>query len=200
MDPASLISDTWWTYVIIAAVIAGSAIFPPLPSESMLITALGFALAGRLDLLPAVLAAGVGSLGGDGLAYGLGRVTAGRREPQPGGRAATALAWLEHRRGPWLPALVVGGRFVPGGTTAVGLACGALRFPATGFMGLALVGATLWVAYGFAVATVGQAAAPDNPWIGIGIGILIVLVIAGTFALHQRVLANGRAANRATAT
>ncbi len=186
MDPADLITGAWWSYAVIAVVIAGSAVFPPLPSESMLVTATGLALAGHLEPAYAGMAAGAGSLAGDSAAYSVGRVAGRGDGPRPDGRVAKALGWIERREGSWLPALIAGGRFVPGGTTAVGLACGALRVPVRRFVLLALAGATVWVAYGFALAAAGRSAAPDSPWLGLAIGLVLVVVVAGVIAGVQR--------------
>ena len=50
VDIAGLSLPAHWAYVALAACVAGSAVFPPLPSESVLVTGMGLAAAGRLDL------------------------------------------------------------------------------------------------------------------------------------------------------
>lgn len=193
LDPTSWITDDWWSYLVVALVITGSAVFPPLPSETMLVTATGLALAGELSPVAVALATGAGSLGGDLVAYSIGRFVVTRREPQEGGRVASALDWIERRRDDWLPAFIAGGRFIPGGTTVIGLGSGALRYPAGRYAVLALLGTAVWVTYGFVLAAAGQAAAPDNPLVGVGIGLGLVLLLAGTVSLVNRVRRRRRA-------
>lgn len=90
-DPTTWISDSWWSYLVMALVILGSAVFPPLPSEGMLVTATRLALASRLEPAMVALATGSGALGGDLLAYAVGRITADRRGTQPDSRVGRAL-------------------------------------------------------------------------------------------------------------
>jgi membrane-associated protein len=195
-DPATWITGDWWSYLIIGVVITGSAVFPPLPSEGMLVTATGLALASRLDPLLVAVAAGSGALCGDLLAYSVGVVAVGRAGSRPPRRVRRAVEWLRRRQEQWLPALIVAGRFVPGGTTTVGLASGALRYPFPRFVTLAAVGVVIWVGYGFGIAAVGRAASPGSPWLSVLIGLGIVAVL--TAVLHGvRRLRRGRARDRA---
>lgn len=94
---------------------------------------------------------------------------------------------MQKREDTWLPALVVAGRYVPGGTTLVGLSAGALRYPLPRFVAWALLGVVTWVAYGFSIAAVGQAAAPGSPWVSVVIGLSLVLLLTVAVDLGQRV-------------
>lgn len=187
LDPTNWITDSWWSYLVIAAVITGSAVFPPLPSEGMLVTATGLALSSSLDPALVALATGSGALGGDLLAYTVGRASAARGGISPGSRVGRAIEWMRRREDTWLPALVVAGRYVPGGTTVVGLSAGALRYPWPRFLTLALLGVATWVVYGFAIAAAGRAAAPGSPWLSVVIGLSLVLLLSGAVHLVQRV-------------
>ncbi len=60
------------------------------------------------------------------------------------------------------------GRFVPGGTTAVGVSAGLLAYPLRRFVLFAGLGALVWTAYGVALAFLGRAAFPGNTWAGDG--------------------------------
>ncbi len=64
--------------MVVTGSIAGSAVFPPLPSKSMLVTATSLAAAGRLDLAVVCLATATGAVLGDLAAYALGRSISGR--------------------------------------------------------------------------------------------------------------------------
>ncbi len=161
--------------------ITGSAVFPPLPSEASMLTALSLAMEGELLLVPAAAAAAVGSVGGDLVAYAVGRVAGSRRDDarEGDGRIARAIAWVDERDDQWGPGLVVGGRFVPGGTTAVGITAGVVRFPFRRFLTCSLIGAAVWTAYGLGLAYLGSTVIPGGWWVGTLVAIAIGLVFAG---------------------
>ena len=181
MSPLDWISGSPWSYGLVTLMIAGSAVFPPLPSEASMLTAFGLALDGELLLLPAAGASAAGSVGGDLLAYGVGRVAGHRRDDarRGDGRVARALAWVEERDEQWGPGLVVGGRFVPGGTTAVGVTAGVVRFPFRRFVACSLIGATVWTAYGVGLAYLGRTVIPGSWWVGTLVAVAIGLALAG---------------------
>lgn len=161
-------------YVAITASIAGSAVFPPLPSDGLLATSMSLAASGRLDLASVCAAAALGAVFGDLAAYGLGRLLRARPPARRAGASArreTALRWLRERERTWGPGLVVGGRFVPGGTMAVGVSAGLLRYPPGRYAAFSVLGSALWTVYGVAVGYLGRAAFPDNPWAGLGIAV-----------------------------
>lgn len=70
---ANAVSGSPWTYLLLAAVCAGDAVFPVLPSETVVIAAAVLAAQGHLDIVLVVIAAAVGALVGDNTAYGVGR-------------------------------------------------------------------------------------------------------------------------------
>ena len=60
--PLGLNTGSPWTYAVIAGSIAGSAVLPPLPSESMLATATSLAAAGEPNLPLVCVATTAGAL------------------------------------------------------------------------------------------------------------------------------------------
>jgi membrane-associated protein len=155
MDPRDWLTGSAWSYLIVAGSIAGSAVLPPLPSELTLVTAMSMAVEGELRVLLVALACGAGAVRGDAFAYTVGRLARrGADEGRGPQRTRKALAWIEGRDRIWLAGLIVTGRFVPGGTTAIGVAAGATSFPIPRFVVLALAGAALWTGYGYGLARV----------------------------------------------
>jgi membrane-associated protein len=181
VSPLDWISGSPWSYVLVTLMIAGSAVFPPLPSEAAMLTALGLALEGELLLLPAAAASAAGSVSGDLVAYGVGRIAGSRRDDarQGDGRIARAIAWVDERDDRWGPGLVVGGRFVPGGTTAVGITAGVVRFPFRRFVTCSLIGATIWTAYGVGLAYLGRTLIGGSWWWGTLVAVALGLGFAG---------------------
>lgn len=190
-----LVTGSSWTYGVIAGSIAGSAVFPPLPSEGMLATATGLAVAGQLDLALVCLATSTGAVLGDLAAYTVGRVLSGRAQATQSARGQAALRWLHAQERSWGPGLIVMGRFVPGGTTAVGVSAGLLAFPLRRFVLLAALGAVLWTGYGVALAFIGRAAFPGNTWAGV---LLAVGLALGAGVVLQAVRSRRRRSRRRT--
>lgn len=181
MAPLDVITGSWWAPVLIALVIIGSAVFPPLPSETMLVTATGLALAGELNLALVLLATTIGALLADLTAYTLGRGLSRRaRHHVPRStRAQQALRWLDDHQATWGPSLIIAGRFIPGGTTAIGIAAGILAYPLPRFVPAATVGAVLWTTYGLALASFGRVVLPGNIWASVFLALVLTLAIAG---------------------
>jgi membrane protein DedA with SNARE-associated domain len=73
----------------------------------------------------------------------------------------------------------VGGRFVPGGTTAVGITAGVVGFPFRRFVTFSLVGAAVWVGYGVGLAYLGATFIPGGWWMGTLVAVGLGLAFAG---------------------
>ena len=210
MLSVDLVTGSPWTYAVIVGTIAGSGVVTPLPSEGMLAAAMSLAVAGRLPLPLVCLATSLGALLADLSAYGLGRVigsrtTRGRRSGRTSSpRAEAAMRWLQARRGS-LGIFVVLGRFVPGGTTAVGVSAGLLTYPAGRFAALAALGSVLWTAYGVALAHLGRALFPGNSWaataltVGIAVGAGGLVIALRRTGAVRRTGARGRTGRRSSA-
>ncbi len=179
------ITQGWWSYPVLTATIAGSAVLPPVPSESAMVAAMSLATAGKLSLILVCLASALGSALGDALAYGFGRVVRhrARHRAERTKRGQAALRWVrEHGEG-WGPGLIVGGRFIPGGTTAVGVSAGIIEYPFRRFMVFASVGAALWAVYGVGLAYLGRTAYPGNMWASTALAVALVFALSGLLHL-----------------
>lgn len=184
---AEWISQGWWSYPVLTATIAGSAVLPPVPSESAMVTAMSVAAAGELNLVLVCVASALGSALGDLLAYGFGRGVSGQARRRAAGskRGQAALRWVEEHEEDWGPGLIVVGRFIPGGTTAVGVSAGILSYPMPRFAVFAAIGATLWAVYGLGLAVLGQAAFPGNMWASTALAVALVFVLSGVVHLWR---------------
>ena len=77
---------------------------------------------------------------------------------------------------------------MPGGTTAVGVSAGLLRFPLRRYLLFSIIGAMLWTGYGIAVGIVGNAVFPGNTFAGAAAAIGLALTIgagAQAFSRHR---------------
>lgn len=179
------ITQGWWSYPVLTASIAGSAVLPPVPSESAMVAAMSLATAGKLNLILVCLASALGSALGDAVAYGFGRVVRhrARRRAERSKRGQAALRWMQSHGEGWGPGLIVAGRFIPGGTTAVGMSAGIIEYPFRRFVGFAAVGAALWTVYGVGLAYLGRTAFPGNMWASTALAVALVFVLSGLLHL-----------------
>jgi membrane protein DedA with SNARE-associated domain len=84
-----------------------------------------------------------------------------------GANGARRLAWAERqvaRRG---GELILVGRFIPGGRTAVTVACGTLEMPWRRFVVLDAFACLLWASYAALLGYLGGSAFEEQLWIGL---------------------------------
>jgi membrane-associated protein len=188
----SVLSDAWWTYPLIAGIVAGDAVLPLLPGETAVVT--GGVLSGNGGLiLPLVILAGaVGALIGDTTMYLLGRLAGpwARRTIFSGRRATKTLDWAKDQLGKRGGMLIGVARFVPGGRTATTFVAGATEYAFRRFLVADAIGATLWSAYNALIGRIGGAAFEHETWkallLATGLALLGAAVIEGVRRLIRR--------------
>jgi membrane-associated protein len=162
-------SGSPWTYLLVLAVVAGDAVLPILPGETIVVTGGVLAASGNLNVLLIWLAGAVGAFLGDSLTYWLGRRfgTAAARRLARGERGKRSLDWARRtldRRG---MVLIAAARFVPGGRTATALTAGSTDFPWPRFAAAAAIGAVLWSGYNTGLGRIGGETFKNEPWKGL---------------------------------
>ena len=169
-----------WGLLALAAVAAIDGFFPVVPSESLVVTAGVFAAAGDQSLALVIVAGAIGAFSGDHVSYAVGR------RLRAGTRKAAAYAWaarvLAERGG----TVIVVGRYVPGGRTAVTLTAGAVRHPLPSFSLFDAIAAASWATYAALVGYLGGAAFEDMPLTGVVFGLGLALSVAGAIELARR--------------
>jgi membrane-associated protein len=184
---ADAISGSHWAYLIVLAVVAGDAVLPLLPGETIVVTGGVLSASGDLNVFLVFAAGAVGAFLGDSICYWVGRKLGTRAAEKflRGERGKRSLEWAERaldRRGKTLIAVA---RFVPGGRTAVSLVAGTTEFPWRTWMLADLAGVLFWSAYNTGLGRIGGAAFENQTWKG--------LVLAfGLAALTAAVLEGGR--------
>ena len=187
------LSGSGWAYVLIFAVVAGDAVLPLLPGETMVITGGVLAASGDLNLLLVFAAGAAGAFLGDSVCYWTGRKLGTRTADRflRGERGKRSLDWAERaldRRGRTLIAVA---RFVPGGRTAVSLTAGTTEFGWRTWALAALIGVTLWSAYSAGLGAIGGQAFEDQTWKGLLLALALAATVAGIiegarWLLHRR--------------
>ncbi len=153
-------------YLVVLLASGGDVIFPPVPSETIVVTAGVAAAKGDLMLLLVIPTAALGAFLGDNLSYWLGRGLGDRVTGTlfRGEQARARLAWTERAIQRHGAVLILVGRFIPGGRSASTFAAGALAMPWRRFAVADLVSVVLWAAYATMLGYLGGAAFRDSTW------------------------------------
>jgi membrane-associated protein len=183
-----LVSSSPWTYAVIFAIAALDALLPIVPSESTLIAAGVVAGVGDLHLAPVILLGAAGAFVGDNAGYGLGRALDDRvrRLLFTGNRGRKRLEFVERafeRRG---GSMILIGRFIPGGRTAVTFTAGATAYLYARFVVFAIVAALTWSTYATLLGYAGGKAYENEPLKALLLGFGIALVGAALIEATRR--------------
>jgi membrane-associated protein len=196
-----LVSDaSGWAYAIIFALALLDALVPVVPSESSVITAGVVASSGDLNVSLVVLAAAAGAFAGDNTAYLLGRRFGRRIEARffSGDRGRKQIQWAERQLTERGGELIVIGRFVPGGRTAVTLSAGTLAYPWRRFALFDAAAALVWALYATLLGYFGGRVFEDAPWKGLLVALAIAFAVAGGVELTRWLLKRRRRPGVAT--
>jgi membrane-associated protein len=173
------IGSSPWTYAALFGLAALDVLIPLLPSEASVITAGVLAASGDL-ILPLVIAfAAAGAIVGDNSSYGIGRF-AGPWLTQRffTGERRRRLDWartsLDERGG----YLIVIGRFIPGGRTAVTIAAGLLEMRWRRFLMFDAIAGLVWASYAALLGYFGGKTFEEEPWKGLMLAFAIAFGVA----------------------
>lgn len=163
-----------WLLVVVFALATIDGFFPPVPSESVVISVAVLATTGDgPNLLLLVVAASAGAFAGDIIAYTLGsKIPVHRmalfRRPR-GERALDRAAQSLAARG---TLYILAARFIPIGRVAVNMTAGAVGYRRSRFIGVAAVAAVFWGGYSTLLGMSAGVALHDHPIIAVLVGIV----------------------------
>lgn len=180
-----------WIYLAVFVFTAVDAIFPLVPSETLVIAAGAFAVSGQPNALLVIASATLGAIAGDHVSYGIGRMNGGRLTGRSQGTWRRA-AWdwagrtIASRGGQ----VLVVARYIPGGRTATTLTMGAVGYPLRSFVGWDLIAALTWAVYSTLLGYLGGSAFQDDPvkgvLVGLGLGLAVTVAIETVRRLRAR--------------
>ena len=180
------VSGSPWTYAFLFGVAALDVIFPLVPSETSVILAGVLASTGDLVLLAVILVAAGGAVLGDNTAYWIGRL-AGERLVNRffSGERRKRIDWAEDQIAERGGYFIVVGRFIPGGRTAVTLACGFLEMRWRRFIAFDVTAGLMWASYAALLGYFGGKAFEEQPWKGFIVAFVVALAITGAIELYR---------------
>lgn len=191
------VSGSPWTYGVIFGLAALDVVFPLVPSETSVILAGVLASTGDLILFAVILVAAAGAILGDNIAYWLGRTVGPwvvRRFFV--GERKRRIDWAEKQvqeRGGYL---ILVGRFIPGGRTAVTLACGLLEMRWHRFIRFDIAAGLMWGSYAALLGYFGGKAFEQNPLRGFAVAFAVALAITGGIEVYRWLRKRGVFARR----
>jgi len=180
-------SASGWAYAIVFLLSLLDAFLPVVPSETAVITAGVVAASGDLSLPLVVVAGASGAFAGDNVSYFLGRRFGGGivdrffSGPKARGRIDWATRQLRERG----VQLILVGRFIPGGRTAVTLSAGLTRFSWRRFLAADAVAALVWALYAALLGYFGGRAFESEPWQGLLLALGIGFALGGVIELAR---------------
>jgi membrane protein DedA with SNARE-associated domain len=190
------VSGAWWSYFVILAVAAIDAFFPLVPSETLVIIGGGLASSGALVLPLVILSGAVGAFIGDNISYGIGSLVGERTVKRwfAGEKAHRRFDWAERQleeRGAYI---IIIGRFIPGGRTAVTFSSGYIHaFPWKRFALYDAAAALIWATYAAMLGYFGGKTFENEPWKGILLAFGVALGVAACIEGIRHVVQRRRA-------
>jgi membrane protein DedA with SNARE-associated domain len=182
-------SASGWAYAIVFALALLDAFFPLVPSETAVITAGVVAAAGDLVLPLVVVAAAAGAFAGDNISYLIGRHFGPSVVERffRGEKGRRRVDWAKRQLRERGVQLIVVGRFVPGGRTAVTISAGLIGFGWPRFLAADALAAGAWAIYASLLGYFGGRAFEHAPWKGLVIALGVGFALAGLVELGRRV-------------
>jgi membrane-associated protein len=180
------VSGSPWTYAFLFVIAALDVIIPLVPSETSVILAGVLASTNDLNLVLVILFAAGGAILGDNISYWIGRKVGHRIvERWFKGERRKQVDWAKRQveeRGGYL---IIIGRFIPGGRTAVTLSCGLLEMPWRRFITFDVAAGLVWATYAALLGYIGGRTFEENPLKGFLLAFAVALGIAGVIEAYR---------------
>jgi membrane protein DedA with SNARE-associated domain len=178
-------SASGWAYGIIFVLALIDGFFPVVPSETVVITAGVVAGSGDLSLPLVIVAAAAGAFAGDNTSYLIGsKFGSSVVERFFGGeKARRRIEWAKEQLRERGVQLILVGRFIPGGRTAVTISAGLLHFGWLRFIRPDALAAVTWAAYASLLGYFGGRAFENAPWQGLLIALALGFALGGVVEL-----------------
>ncbi|WP_435738784.1 DedA family protein [Cellulosimicrobium sp. PMB13] len=181
-----------WIYPALLGFATIDGFFPPIPSESVVITlAVSAHATGSPNLLLVLLIAAVGAWTGDQIAFSLGRVVGTDRIAfLRTARGRKAVAWAERALAHRGASFILAARYIPVGRVAVNMTAGAVGYPRRRFMAFSAIAAVTWAIYSVLIGLVAAQWLGHEPLLAMVVG--VVIGIAAGFVIDRILMVRAR--------
>jgi membrane protein DedA with SNARE-associated domain len=189
-----------WAYAILFLFALLDVAVPAVPSETAVITAGVVASQSGLSLPLVILSAAAGAFAGDNIVYWVGRRYGTRindrffTSEKARGRVEWAHGQLQQRGGQ----LIVIGRFIPAGRTAVTISAGTLEYPYRKFVLFDILAAAIWGSYAALLGYFGGHAFEKQPWKGLLLAFAVAFAVTGAIELVRWLIRRRRGQSTTT--
>jgi membrane-associated protein len=168
-----------WIYpaMYVSATIDG--FFPPIPSESVVITLTVLAHAEGEPWLPGILALAIaGAWTGDQIAYQIGRAVGTERFGfLRSVRGRKAVGWARHALDHRGASFIMAARYVPIGRVAVNMTAGAVGYPRARFMLVSAIAAVTWGIYSMLIGLAAASWLGHNTLLAMAVGVVAGILL-----------------------
>jgi membrane-associated protein len=169
----------WWIYPTLLVFCFIDGFVPILPSETLIVALGALSLSSGQPNMWLVMAAGaLGAIGGDNMAYLLGRhigVERFRWMRKP--KVQRAMHWARYELDKRGAMLIFTARYIPVGRVAVNWIAGTTGYPRRRFVILDIFASVTWVAYSAGIGIMAGAWVHEHPLLGVGIAIAFAIVL-----------------------
>ncbi|MFE6969195.1 DedA family protein [Isoptericola sp. NPDC057653] len=153
--------------------------FPPIPSESVVITLTVLAHTEGVPWLPGVLALAIaGAWTGDQIAYQIGRSVGTERFAfLRSARGRRSVEWARHALDHRGASFILAARYVPIGRVAVNMTAGAVGYPRRRFMVYSGIAAVTWGVYSMLIGLAAASWLGHNPLLAMVAGVVAGILL-----------------------
>lgn len=178
-DWALALAGTPWVFLVVYAFATIDGLFPPIPSESVIIgLAVLFVHQESPDFWVLGAVAAAGAFTGDQIAYSVGRrIPIRRLRFMQGPRAEKSILWAEQALRTRGASFIIAARYIPIGRVAVNMTAGATRFPRLRFSVLAAIAAISWSIYSVVLGISAGVWLKGHPFLALVVGVVGGLLI-----------------------
>ncbi|MBD8080493.1 DedA family protein [Cellulosimicrobium arenosum] len=186
------LSASAWIYPALFAFATIDGFFPPVPSESVVITlAVAAHATGSPNLVLVLVVAALGAWLGDQIAFSIGRaVGTDRVRFLRGPRGRRAVAWAERALAHRGASFILAARYIPIGRVAVNMTAGAVGYPRSRFMLFSGIAAVTWAVYSVLIGLVAARWLGHEPLLAMVVG--VVLGVATGFVIDRLLMTRSR--------
>ncbi len=165
--------------MILALLIIIDAVFPAVPSESIVISLSAIYITANWIWIPLLFVISVAAAWlGDNIAYQIGtweKLQDNALVKRP--KIAKALEWSKDQLEERGATIIIVGRFIPGVRIAINVMCGVLKFPRRRYFGIVLASSSVWATYSCVIGAVAGAWFEEHKLVGVMVAVCLGVVL-----------------------